>query len=324
MRHLSMRTALPLLAYLSILLPPVALADHAAEVQCYAPDGQTVANSSLVSPCNNLGITQSGIHSSCCQLQGDESVRDLCTATGLCLSSGVVRRGFCTDKTWKNPTCVGVCVDKQAGGTPTGFAEMTSCTDGTYCCGRNNLTCCGTKWAIEAPSIISSVVMTTTTASAAPAKQNVGAIAGLGGALGAVILVAAGAIIYLVRRIKALKASLAATHVRDEPPNPMSGTVTPGYPPSQPPRSNLVSPAATAETEADFATLKAMYDRLSQQLYGTSRAQSPELDGSGYSHHRASELDGSTLAAAVQPLTGARETAENRAVSSWGSGAAPK
>lgn len=291
------------MAWASMLPPPTALAAHAAEVKCYAPDGQTVANSSLVAPCNNLGITQSGIHSSCCQLQGDEDARDLCTATGLCLSAGIVRRGFCTDQTWKNPTCVGVCMDKQAGGTPTGFAQMTSCTDGTYCCGRNNLTCCGTTWAIKAPTIISSIVMTTitTTAAAVPAKQNIGATAGLGGALGVVLLAAAGAVIYLLRRIKTLK---AANNYRSDPPPPMSAATSPGYPPSQQQqRSNLATPAGTANTEPEFATLKAMYNRT----------QSPELDGGSYTHHRVSELDGSTLiAATMQPLAGhgRRETAD--------------
>lgn len=41
----------------------------------------------------------------------------------------------------------------QWGGSQTGEAEMTSCTDGTYCCGHNNLTCCGTQWAVKVPSL---------------------------------------------------------------------------------------------------------------------------------------------------------------------------
>jgi len=91
---------------LTITLP--AHAAHSADVQCFAPDGSLAPNDTIV-PCNNLGIAQSGIHSSCCQLLGDEHTRDLCTGTGLCLNNGIVRRGFCTDKTFNNPLCVRVC-----------------------------------------------------------------------------------------------------------------------------------------------------------------------------------------------------------------------
>jgi hypothetical protein len=107
-----MRITLCLSATASVLFAalPQTRADHSAEVQCFAPDGSLAPNDTIV-PCNNLGITQSGIQSSCCQLQGDEHTRDLCTATGLCLNNGIVRRGFCTDKTFNNPHCVKVCTN---------------------------------------------------------------------------------------------------------------------------------------------------------------------------------------------------------------------
>jgi hypothetical protein len=119
----------------------------------------------------------------------------------------------------------------QAGGNPNGFAEMTSCTDGTYCwyvpapspipypvplsiltlifSGRNNLTCCGTAWAIEPPTVVSSALTATVTASAASSPSNTKTLAGLGAALGAVLLLAVGSVLYLLRRIRKLKSSLA-------------------------------------------------------------------------------------------------------------------
>jgi len=85
----------------------------AAEVTCYAPDGMTVAPNDSFVPCNKLGITQQGIFSSCCRLDGDAAARDLCAASGLCLNGGVVRREFCTDKTWQSSSCVRVCLEPQ-------------------------------------------------------------------------------------------------------------------------------------------------------------------------------------------------------------------
>src|SRR5438105_4550717 len=88
----------------------------AAEVPCYAPDGVTVAPNDSFVPCNKLGITQQGIHSSCCLLDSDASGaagRDLCAASGLCINGGIVRREYCTDPTWTSPACVKICVDGQ-------------------------------------------------------------------------------------------------------------------------------------------------------------------------------------------------------------------
>ncbi|KAK4160570.1 hypothetical protein QBC43DRAFT_359278 [Cladorrhinum sp. PSN259] len=190
------------------------------EPTCYAPDGKTIADPSLFAPCNRLGITQAGVHSSCCQLNGNSTLsegpsssRDLCAITGLCLNNGVVRRGFCTDPSWKSPACVRVCDDVSAGGSPSSFAEMTSCTDGTYCCGRNNLTCCGTSWAVKPPALmVAPSPKATVTVTAIPDTgsssqrrgNNKTVIVGLSAGLAGVVMVAAGAIWYLVRRIKVL------------------------------------------------------------------------------------------------------------------------
>ena len=82
-----------------------------AEVSCFAPDGKTVAPNDSFVPCNKLGITQVGAASSCCLLDGDVGARDLCASTGLCVNGGIIRREFCTDRTWSNPACVKVCTD---------------------------------------------------------------------------------------------------------------------------------------------------------------------------------------------------------------------
>jgi hypothetical protein len=83
----------------------------AQEVECWAPDGETLADNTTYVPCNKLGIQQEGVYSSCCNLDGKPGERDLCTTTGLCLNGGVLSRGYCTDKNWDSPACVKVCTD---------------------------------------------------------------------------------------------------------------------------------------------------------------------------------------------------------------------
>ncbi|KAK0614597.1 hypothetical protein B0T14DRAFT_606849 [Immersiella caudata] len=311
-----MRIALCLSATTSVLLatlPQTSWADHSAEVQCYAPDGSLAPNDTVV-PCNNLGITQSGIQSSCCQLQGNEDSRDLCTATGLCLNNGIVRRGYCTDKTFNNPHCVKVCDKPNAGGNPNGFAEMTSCTDGTYCCGRNNLTCCGTPWAIEPPTVVSSALTTTVTASASSSPSNTRTLAGLGAALGAVLFLALGATFYLLRRIQKLKSSLADSQplldrhsaelhnlrgmgmIGKSPlgsPSP-SGHGTPKHMLAASPAMLPASAGGTGMQEAEFERLKGMYDSaLLTQGQRRGSAPTAGVTGGGLDYlFRASELDG--------------------------------
>ncbi len=92
------------------LLVSLLLHAQTVEVPCYAPDGRTIAPNDSFVPCNKLGITQTGAASSCCLLDGDQP-RDLCASTGLCINNGILRREFCTDKTWQNPACVKVCTD---------------------------------------------------------------------------------------------------------------------------------------------------------------------------------------------------------------------
>lgn len=106
-----------MLAYYITTLLALGLIDpvRADEVVCYAPDGKTVGDNETYVPCNKLGITQSGVYSSCCQLDGDPDERDLCTTSGLCIRGSVLSRGYCTDKTWGSPACVNVCTSKDVG-----------------------------------------------------------------------------------------------------------------------------------------------------------------------------------------------------------------
>ncbi|KAI1821850.1 hypothetical protein F4861DRAFT_430349 [Xylaria intraflava] len=140
-----------MLAVLGLVLVIFSLPTVTGEASCWAPDGVTLADQSY-QPCNSLGIDQQGVFSSCCRLNGNASSLDFCTSSGLCLSSsdGTLRRGYCTDKTWKSLACVDVCTDPNAGGSLNSSAEMTTCSDGSgaYCCGHNQLGCCGTKNAL--------------------------------------------------------------------------------------------------------------------------------------------------------------------------------
>lgn len=104
-----------LLSLTITIIPTLLISAHTVSAQgqvtCFAPDGVTVADNETYVPCNKLGITQQGVHSSCCRLDGPAQDRDLCASTGLCINDGIIKRGYCTDKTWKSPACVNVCTD---------------------------------------------------------------------------------------------------------------------------------------------------------------------------------------------------------------------
>lgn len=110
---------------LSVLTYAVALGfvprGRADEVECWAPDGKTRADNETYVPCNKLGITQDGVYSSCCRLDGKADERDLCATSGLCLNGGVLFRGYCTDKNWDSPACVSVCTDNSVSVSVPGY-----------------------------------------------------------------------------------------------------------------------------------------------------------------------------------------------------------
>ncbi|KAI0858797.1 hypothetical protein F4860DRAFT_286332 [Xylaria cubensis] len=231
---------LALICFLLTATPFIRLAE-ADEVQCWAPDGKTLADNETVVPCNKLGIQQEGVYSSCCRLDGDANQRDYCTTSGLCLSTfdGVLRREYCTDKTWKSPACVNVCTDPENDGSLNGTIEMTACSDGTgtYCCGRNELGCCGTDHAIVIPtqaSVVSSGDTTNTTDSSSNSFKS--ATIGLAVVVGVLFLTAAGIITWLLRKNKIIDKKLLekTEEARYVPPpivaHPYSNSYEPGTP----------------------------------------------------------------------------------------------
>ncbi|GAP88130.2 hypothetical protein SAMD00023353_1501030 [Rosellinia necatrix] len=202
------------------LLGRLAMAD---EVRCWAPDGKTLADNETVVPCNKLGIQQQGVYSSCCRLDGDATQRDYCTTNGLCLSTsdGAIRREYCTDKTWKSTACVNVCTDPNNDGSVNGPVEMTACSDGTgtYCCGRNQLGCCGTDRAIVIPTQGSVVTSPNVNADDSGTTFR-NATIGLAAALGVLLITTVGIIIWLLRQNKSIKKQLSekSEDVRHVPP----------------------------------------------------------------------------------------------------------
>ncbi|KAI1818096.1 hypothetical protein GGS20DRAFT_389503 [Poronia punctata] len=198
------------------------------EVQCWAPDGITLADNETVVPCNKLGIQQNGVHSSCCRLDGDARQRDFCTTAGLCLNThdSALRREYCTDKTWKSPACVNICTDPEDGGSRNSSVKMTACSDGSgkYCCGENNLECCGTDRAIEIPTQMS--VISDDDQDSSDSFKN--ATIGLAVVLGALFLAAAGVMTWLLRQNKAIKRELSEK-INQEQSQPLPPTIVTPY-----------------------------------------------------------------------------------------------
>jgi len=116
---------------------------------CYRPDGSSVGTD--YQPCN------SGGNSMCCATNRVGAHANTCRPDGLCydLTSQYIWRESCTDPTWRDPACLQLCTTGLLGagdGTesvPAGTANLTqsdvivtTCGDGSYCCGLNNSTCC--------------------------------------------------------------------------------------------------------------------------------------------------------------------------------------
>ncbi|KAI1340432.1 hypothetical protein F5Y15DRAFT_58224 [Xylariaceae sp. FL0016] len=239
------------------------------EVACYAPDGVTLANNETVVPCNKLGITQAGVHSSCCRLDGEAEDRDVCTTSGLCLNNGVIIREYCTDKTWTNAACVNVCTDAESGGSANDAVEMTPCGDGSFCCGHQNLTCCGTENAINVPT--QATVSMSDDNGSSNNKAYKDATIALAVCFGVVSLAAAAAIAWLFGKNRSLKQELAG---KAETPAPTATPMMSQYPASQYPASLDPSTAYAKHESSPYP------------------ANVSEMGG----HHRYSELDASVVA----------------------------
>lgn len=75
--------------------------------QCYSPDGSLFPDNSYM-PC----ISTNGVDSMCCLTNTTvPQDADTCLASGQCLREGAYYRDFCTDKTWRSPNCLNVCID---------------------------------------------------------------------------------------------------------------------------------------------------------------------------------------------------------------------
>jgi hypothetical protein len=279
----------------TLLAPSLATAQ---EVECWAPDGETLADNTTYVPCNKLGIQQEGIYSSCCNLDGRPGSRDVCTSTGLCLNGSVLTRGYCTDQNWDSPACVNVCTDDDAEGSQNGTVELTPCGDGTYCCGSSNR-CCDTDRAFAIPtqsSVVASNVtetayVTETAGSDGDVSTFRSATIGLAAVLGVVALAAIGAILWLRRKNSNLYKQLTeANAALDSAQQANNGTVM-----SQTPASHSVQPyqeSYMGDTATNVTTSPnpqyAYYKHPA--MSGTSPATPSEIDGQRYS-----ELDATMI-----------------------------
>ncbi|KAF4815447.1 hypothetical protein CGCTS75_v013021 [Colletotrichum tropicale] len=114
------------------------------EMSCYGINGLVGDNETWI-PCNKLGLTQAGVFSSCCMLNGAPESRDICDKSGLCINSeGQFRTGLCTDKTWKSKTCVQACSSQRGGADISDMGFLTPCdrNSSTFCCGKDDISCC--------------------------------------------------------------------------------------------------------------------------------------------------------------------------------------
>ena len=92
----------PTLIFLMIIF-----AIREANAACYYPNG-TEQVSGDQAPCDSTDRTAS----MCCNLVNTTTAGH-CTADGLCIpyKNDQLFRGPCTDRTWKDPACLPLCVD---------------------------------------------------------------------------------------------------------------------------------------------------------------------------------------------------------------------
>lgn len=103
--HVSFTTSARTLTHLGTLC---LLLHFKASATCYYPNG-TADNTHTFLPCKSSG------QSMCCSTNttGTALSPDTCNSDGLCIppdNNGVWRK-LCTDKTWKDPACIGLCIN---------------------------------------------------------------------------------------------------------------------------------------------------------------------------------------------------------------------
>ncbi|KAK0116620.1 hypothetical protein ONS96_012476 [Cadophora gregata f. sp. sojae] len=143
----------------------VALQICRIDAACYNRDGSEIKDPAY-QPCNQFA----GAVSQCCGTNHTGVVApDTCQANGLCQNNGdsVFWRQGCTDKTWKSPFCLNLCTDPKNGGDASDNVPVGQCSDGSWCCGGVNATCCNKKQGIVIAATIgiSSTSSTTSTSS---------------------------------------------------------------------------------------------------------------------------------------------------------------
>ncbi|CZS95275.1 uncharacterized protein RAG0_05006 [Rhynchosporium agropyri] len=107
---------------------------------CWLPDGQTRSATGRRVPCD-----PSALNSACC------AAGESCMGNGLCLSqNGLIYRGACTDRDWKDPARSTFCIEASGRhtGQQTDFEFLKPCNAGTpgsaptgtlvWICGLNN------------------------------------------------------------------------------------------------------------------------------------------------------------------------------------------
>ncbi|KFY94473.1 hypothetical protein V500_03214 [Pseudogymnoascus sp. VKM F-4518 (FW-2643)] len=131
---------------------------------CYNPDGSEITNPAF-QPCNQVV----GKFSMCCGTNwtGGVVMPDTCQENGLCLNSfenaPLYWRGSCTDPTWKSPNCLAnLCAsDGDAGVDGSAAAQnvaVTECSDGSWCCGGGNKSCCSDGSGIKIAAVLGQAI----------------------------------------------------------------------------------------------------------------------------------------------------------------------
>jgi hypothetical protein len=201
---------------------------------CYFSDG-TEDTSAQIAPCPSLYNTKM-----CCWLN-NVTYPDACTTQGLCLSNSSDVSFWvdaCTDINWgdgcsplgkicgslplphplkKNK--LKLIFSAVANSNENIYHPLTLCSDGSFCCGGENTTCCLASQGyyldqsgkiLAAPSAPTKTLYTTVTATSAASTMNTsnkGAVIGLASALGVVSFVGLIALLFAIWRFRRSKSN---------------------------------------------------------------------------------------------------------------------